>query len=117
MELIIANLLRGGVLLSAMVVLAGGVLFLVRHGADHPEYGVFRGEPENLRSLKGIADDIFLLHSRGVIEMGILLLVATPVARVALSLIWFLEQRDYTYVIITLIVFIIILLSLAGVIS
>src|SRR5208282_1891895 len=114
MELIIANLLRGGVLLSALVVVAGGVLYLVRHGAEHPNYGVFRGEPADLRSLRGITGDVLLLHSRGVIEMGILLLLATPVARVALSLYWFLRQPDHTYVIVTLTVFILLLLSPGG---
>lgn len=117
MELIIAILLRGGVLLSALVVVAGGGLYLVRHGAEHPNYGAFRGEPADLRSLRGITGDVLLLHSRGVIEMGILLLLATPVARVALSFYWFLRQRDHTYVIVTLIVFILLLLSLAGLIS
>jgi uncharacterized membrane protein len=116
MELIIAILLRGGVLISSLVVVAGGVLYLVRHGAEHPNYGVFRGEPADLRSLHGIAGDVLSLHSRGVIEMGILLLLATPVARVALSLYWFLRQRDHMYVIVTLIVLILLLLSLAGVI-
>jgi uncharacterized membrane protein len=116
MEQIIANLLRGGVLLSALVVVAGGVLYLLRHGAEHPNYGVFHGEPADLRSLRGIAGDVLLLHSRGVIEMGILFLLATPVARVAFSLYGFLRQRDHMYAIVTLIVLILLLLSLAGVI-
>lgn len=114
MELIIANLLRGGVLLSALVVVAGGILYLLRHGAEHPNYGVFHGEPADLRSLRGIAGDVLSLHSRGVIEMGILLLLATPIVRVALSFYWFLRQRDHLYVVVTLIVFILLLLSLAG---
>lgn len=112
MELIIAYLLRGGVILSAVFVLAGGVLYLIRHGTDFPCYGVFRGEPSDLRNLRGIISNASTLRSRGLIAFGLLLLIATPVARVGFSILAFLQQRDRTYVLVTLIVFVLLLYSL-----
>jgi uncharacterized membrane protein len=50
--------------------------------------------------------------SRGVIQLGLLLLVATPVARVIFSVFAFARQRDFTYVVITLIVLGVLLFSL-----
>jgi uncharacterized membrane protein len=114
MDRIISILLRSGVLISALVVLAGGILYLILHGAALPQYGVFRGEPADLRSLSGIVKDVLAFKSRGIIQFGLLLLVATPVARVAFSILAFALQRDRTYVIITLIVLGILLYSLTG---
>ena len=114
MDRIISILLRSGVLISALVVLAGGILYLILHGAALPQYGVFRVEPADLRSLSGIVKDVLAFKSRGIIQFGLLLLVATPVARVAFSILAFALQRDRTYVIITLIVLGILLYSLTG---
>jgi uncharacterized membrane protein len=111
---IISILLRSGVLISALVVLTGGILYLVRYGAALPQYAVFRGEPPDLRSLSGIVKDVLAFKSRGLIQFGLLLLVATPVARVAFSIFAFALQRDRTYVIITLIVLGVLLYSLTG---
>ncbi len=111
---IISILLRSGVLLSATVVLAGGIFYLIRYGATLPAYGLFRGEPANLRSVSGILTEALSFHTQGVIQLGLLLLVATPVARVGFSIIAFALQRDRTYVIITLIVLSVLLYSLVG---
>jgi len=53
-------------------------------------------------------------HPRSIIQLGLLLLIATPVARVAFSVLAFAWQRDRTYVIVTLIVFAILIYSLTG---
>jgi len=114
MHQIISILLRSGVLISALMVLVGGIFYLIRCGTSLPEYGVFRGEPADLRSVSGILKDVLALECRGIIQFGLLLLVATPVARVAFSIFAFALQRDRTYVIITLIVLGVLLYSLAG---
>jgi len=114
MDRVISFILRSGVLISALVVLGGGILYLVRHGAALPQYAVFRGEPADLRSLSGIVKDVLAFKSRGIIQFGLLLLVATPVARVAFSILAFALQRDRTYVIITLIILGVLLYSLTG---
>jgi uncharacterized membrane protein len=100
----LARVLRAGVLLSAAVVACGGVVFLARHGLEQPSYHVFRGEPMPLRSVRGIVTDALQPHGRGLIQLGLLLLIATPIARVVFSVAGFVRQRDWLYVVITLIV-------------
>ena len=113
-EQVMGNLLRAGVILAASVVLVGGIFYLIRYGAISPDYRVFRGEPANLRSVSGILADAIELHSRGLIQLGLLMLVATPVARVMFSVFAFMRQHDRTYVVLTLIVFALLIYSLAG---
>jgi uncharacterized membrane protein len=114
MEQIIGNLLKIGVIIAAVMVLVGGVFYLLHYGTTSPDYRVFRGEPSDLRSLSGIVTDTLSLRSRGIIQIGLLLLIATPVARVVFSVFAFALQRDYTYVIVTLIVLGALMYSLAG---
>jgi len=113
-ENIVGNLLRAGVLLSAVVVVFGGVLYLLKYGHAPADYRIFRGEPTDLKSVSGIVRDAFTLHSRGIIQLGLLLLIATPVARVAFSIFGFAEERDRMYVAFTVIVLLILLYSLIG---
>lgn len=113
-ERIIGNLLRWGVIAAAAVVQFGAILYLVRHGAETPQYGVFRGEPENLRSIPGILAGVLEFRGRSVIQLGLLLLIATPVARVAFSMVAFALQRDRLYVVLTGIVLAVLTFSLAG---
>jgi uncharacterized membrane protein len=113
-ETLIGTLLRTGVILAASVVLLGAILYLVRHGHEVPHYAAFHGEPERLKSVSGIIHGAFSLSGSAVIELGLLLLIATPVARVAFSAVAFAIERDYMYVVITLIVLGILLYSLLG---
>ena len=112
-ERVIGTLLRWGVILAAAVVLAGGVMYLARYGSTIPDYRVFRGEPSDLRNVSGIVTGAVSWHSRGLILFGLLLLIATPVARVAFSVVAFALQRDRAYVVVTLIVLAVLLYSLA----
>ncbi len=113
-ELLLGRLLQVGVALSAAVVLAGGAVYLVRHGGARPHYGRFVGEPAELRSVTGILHAAAAGRGRAVIQLGLLLLIATPVARVAFSLFAFLRERDRAYVLITSFVLALLLVSLAG---
>ncbi|MBZ5516001.1 MAG: DUF1634 domain-containing protein [Acidobacteriia bacterium] len=114
MEVIIGTLLRAGVVAAAVVVLAGAAVYLVRHGAAAPHYAVFQGEPTDLRTPSGILADAATLQGRGIIQLGLLILLATPVARVAFSVFAFAMERDSLYVVVTLIVLAVLVLSLAG---
>ncbi|MFB3827222.1 MAG: DUF1634 domain-containing protein [Bryobacteraceae bacterium] len=114
LELTIGKLLRWGVILSAAVVQAGGIAYLIAHGWEPAAYRVFHGEPEHLRSVGGILRGVLHLHSTSVIQLGLLILIATPIARVAVSLVAFAVERDRTYVAITALVLGILLYSLAG---
>lgn len=113
-ELLLGRLLQVGVGIAGFVVLAGGVLYLIRHGGGRPHYGTFVGEPVELRSLPGIFGAATAMRARGIIQFGLLLLIATPVARVAFSLFAFLRERDRAYALITAFVLVLLLLSLAG---
>ncbi len=113
-EVIIGTLLRTGVILAASVVLIGGVLYLKRHGHEVPNYTSFHGEPEDLKSPAEIVRGVLGGSARAIIQLGLLLLIATPVARVLFSAIAFAFERDSMYVVITLIVLAILLYSLFG---
>ena len=113
-EVIIGRLLRTGVTLAAAVVLFGGILYLVRHGHEVPNFATFHGEPESFKSPRAIFHGALALSARAIIQLGLLLLIATPVARVAFSAVAFAIERDYMYVVITLIVFAVLLFSLLG---
>jgi uncharacterized membrane protein len=113
-EVIVGNLLRTGVLLSGAVVLCGAIIYLARHGLSPADYHVFRGEPTDLRSIGGIIRNAAGWHGRGIIQLGLLLLIATPVARVAFAVYGFAAERDRMYVAFTLIVLAVLLYSLIG---
>jgi uncharacterized membrane protein len=111
-EVIIGALLRTGVILAATVVLFGGVLYLARHGHEVPNYTTFHGEPESLKSVRDIVHGALGGSARAIIQLGLLLLIATPVARVVFSAVAFAVERDNMYVVITLIVLGVLLYSL-----
>lgn len=116
LQVLLGNALRAGVLAAAGLVLIGGIIYLVRHGGESPHtlYQVFRGQPSDLRSIGGIVGDALSARGRGVIQLGLLLLIATPIMRVALSLFGFWKQRDWTYVLVTATVLTLLLYSLFG---
>jgi len=116
MELVIGNLLRVMVTISAAFVAVGGALYLIRHGLEAPDYGVFDGVPKNLRSLRDVISVAGGMKSVGIIQIGLLLLIATPVARVIFSVFAFLIERDSLYAVVASIVLAVLLLSLTGVI-
>lgn len=114
LEVVVGNLLRAGVMLSAFVVVIGAAVYLMRHGHSPVEFQLFRGEPAELRSIWGILHAAFTMRGRGIIQLGLLLLIATPVARVAFSIFGFAKERDYMYVAFTTTVFLILLYSMFG---
>jgi uncharacterized membrane protein len=113
-ETIVGNLLRAGVSLAGAVVVLGGIVFLLRHGRAIPHYKIFVGEPFELRTVSGIVRHAASFRGRNVIQLGLLMLIATPVARVAFSVIAFALERDRLYIGVTLIVLTVLLFSLAG---
>ena len=106
MDEVIAQLLRAGVVLSAGLVLGGGIWYLAA-SADHaPEFSQFHPVVRGLGSLSA-------LHgSEKMIMAGLLTLIATPVARVVFSVVAFSVERDRMYVWITLAVLTVLLYSI-----
>lgn len=113
-ERVIGNLLRVGLLIATAVVLLGGAIYLTRHGHELPSYRIFHGEPAQLRSIAGIVEMAQDWLGRGFIQLGLLLLLATPVARVAFSVFAFVQQGDRFYVGVTLVVLAVLLYSILG---
>jgi uncharacterized membrane protein len=114
LERIVASLLRTGVALSAGTVLAGGICYLIHHGSQLAAYHNFSGEPETYTRVPAIVSAVWRWDCLAVVQFGLLILVATPVARVAFSLAAFAVEKDHTYVIVTAIVLAILMFSLIG---
>ena len=106
------SLLRFGVLTAALLVLIGGVLFFIRHPNEIFDYSTFKGEPPRFRQVHLIIQEALNFRGRDIIQLGLLVLIATPVARVIFSLVGFLLERDWVYVAITFIVLVILFISL-----
>jgi uncharacterized membrane protein len=113
MDELMGLLLRCGVILAACIVLVGGMIYLARYPRPS-DYRVFRGETENLRTIPGIFGEAVAFHGRGLIQLGLLVLIATPISRVTFSVFAFCSQRDWKYVFFTIIVLAILLYSLLG---
>jgi uncharacterized membrane protein len=108
----ISVLLKAGVILAGSVTLVGGIVFLIRYWNDPANYRTFHSQPRVDRILTEIVAGAVHGRARSIIQLGMLLLIATPVARVAFSLVGFLWERDRTYVLVTGIVLAILLYSI-----
>jgi uncharacterized membrane protein len=113
-ERLLSVVLRSGVLIAGSVVLIGGIYFVVRHAGEPADYRTFRSEPSVDRLLHEIVAAAFHLRARSIIQLGIVLLIATPIARVIFSLFGFALERDRAYVVITAIVLAVLLFSLVS---
>jgi uncharacterized membrane protein len=113
-ETLIANLLRAGVVIAALVVIAGAIPYLGAHPRARVSFRTYHGEPDALKTVHGILAYAFTGHARGFMQLGLLLLIATPIARVAFSAIAFAIEGDRMYVVFTLIVLAVLLYSLFG---
>jgi uncharacterized membrane protein len=113
-EQLVGNLLRIGVFIAAVVAILGGIAYLLQHGGTRPDYAIFHGEPAALRSLTGIVTGAIALDRASVVQLGIILLIATPIARVLFTLVAFAVRRDWLYVIVSGIVLVLLGFSLLG---
>jgi|tagenome__1003787_1003787.scaffolds.fasta_scaffold20979295_3 uncharacterized membrane protein len=111
-EQIVSVILRTGVLVSGTVVLLGGVFFLASHGREQVDYHKFHVQPAPDRLVHEIVAGAFGLRARSIIQLGVLLLVATPIVRVGFSIVGFVLEGDRLYVAITSLVLAILLYSL-----
>jgi len=112
MESIMGRLLQVGVLLAATVVLVGGVMYLFAHAGAAANYRVFAARPVALRHPAALLNGIARGDASAIIELGILLLVATPICRVIFAVIAFALERDRLYVAISLTVLAVLLFGM-----
>lgn len=105
MPIVISYLLRTGVIAAAIITLTGGIIYLVHSGQSQVNYSNFQSNPIKLENIKNIVESAAAGDFNAILQIGIFVLIATPVARVFFSIFAFLLERDYLYVILTLIVF------------
>ncbi len=108
-----ARLLRVGVLAASAAVLVGGVLFLLGRGGTPVSYRVFA--PDAPRSAAGLRVGLAHLDPAALIQLGVLVLIATPVARVVFAAASFAGERDWFYLAVSLIVLSVLLFGFARV--
>lgn len=114
-EQLVGQLLRYGVLTASLVALLGGVYYLIAKGTSPvPAYGKFIGERNGYTTYGGILRGALALHPAEVIQLGVLLLIATPILRIAFSLIGFVMEKDKLYIGITLLVLTVMMTSIFG---
>jgi uncharacterized membrane protein len=112
MERTIGRLLRWGVSISSAIVLLGAICFLHRHSHEPASFHAFQVTAPMYRSIAGTAIAAAQFDCRAVIQVGLLFLIATPIARVAFSLVAFGVERDWIYVAVTSVVLAILVSSL-----
>ena len=98
LDLSVAGMLRIGLSISAVVVLGGGAMLLRHPLVATPNYFQYHAGDPALRSVTGILQGAIDLAPRSVIQLGLLLLIATPVARVLFCIVGFARQRNLLYV-------------------
>lgn len=114
-ERLIAQLLKAGVVAAAATVLLGGVLAIARTGGrPRPDLSRFDAASSALLPHGDLVRGLWHLDSTAWIQVGLVILVATPVLRVAVSAYAFVRQRDWTYVVITLAVLAVLTYGLLG---
>ena len=111
-EHLVGGTLRTGVMLAAVVAGVGGIDYLSQHRADPASYGTFVESPAAMRSISGVLHGALSLGSEWLIAVGILLLIATPIVRVALLVFVFAIERDALYVALSALVLTVLLVSL-----
>jgi uncharacterized membrane protein len=118
-ELIVASVLRYGVALSLALIAVGVALMFATGstgyaGSLDPAVLLGPGGPGTIawpHSLAAVASGLLAGRPYALIVCGLLLLIATPVIRVAISVVTFAVERDYQYALITLVVLGVLVLS------
>jgi uncharacterized membrane protein len=116
LEQAIGRMLQIGVTVAALVVLAGGLAYLLQSGGSTiggsgPDYQHFQGAPAPLETVSGIVAGTMRLDAQSAIGFGILLLIATPICRVIFGVVGFAILRDRLYTAVSVIVLVILLYS------
>ncbi len=115
-ELLISNLLRVGVGLSVLLIATGTVVSFARHPAflrsSKELHQLVHPQAPFPHTLQGVATGLKRCDGQAIVALGLILLIATPVMRVLISVIAFLQEHDRLYTFITLTVFCLLMLSM-----
>lgn len=93
-ESCLSNCIQTGIILSASVIMIGMIMLFVMGTSGYPP-NVFP------ITLTQVFTGLLALKPAAVITTGIILLILTPLVRVGLSVIFFLKEKDFQYVLIT----------------
>lgn len=106
----IGNALRIGVTAACTIAIVSGLYYLIMHGGEPmPDYSTFNPEPASYSTFTGILGGVLKLAAKDWIQLGVVVLMLTPIIRVVLSIVDFARQHDWLYVTITAIVLLIII--------
>lgn len=111
MEMFIGRMLRVGVFTACIVAVLGGVLYVVQYGGNSVDFSEFTTAMA-VESIGEVINGVLVLDAVSVIQLALLILLATPILRVVFSILAFMIERDYLYVFITLVVLIIIVFNI-----
>ncbi len=116
---LIGNTLRWGVILACLLATIGGVYYLMQHGlAPVPDYRHFdatsAAAQTQFTTLNGLWQGILHGDAASCVQVGVIVLILTPIARVVLSLFDFIVEQDWLYVAITAIVLTVIISNSLG---
>ncbi len=111
-QIIVATLLRIGVIVSVLFVLVGGVVYLYQQQGQQVALGTFRPELNPYTSIRGIVEGLRVLEGLAIVQLGVVLLIFTPIARIVFSIFGFLIEKDWLYVFIGFLILCIISASL-----
>jgi uncharacterized membrane protein len=106
------RLLQIGVLAAAAVMLIGGFIYLFVKPEPLPDYRHFHSSVESIRSIPRMFRHAFLGDAAALIQVGTLIMIATPVARVVFAVYAFGRRHDLLYVGISSIVLVLLLYGL-----
>ena len=111
MQQLVGNTLRIGVSLACLVAFEGGLLYLIHHGGESFDISMYKdfsyahaSQHADYTTLRGIWAGLTSFTAIGWIQTGVLILILTPIMRVALSLVDFIKERDWLYAVITAVV-------------
>ena len=111
LEIAMGQMLRIGVTVAALVVFAGGVLYLWQNRGVVPDYQHFHGAASEYEHVASIFSGAMHLDSRSLIEFGLLLLIATPIGRVVFGVVGFAKMKDWLYAVVSAMVLAVLLFS------
>jgi uncharacterized membrane protein len=111
MEITMSLILAAGMMISVLLVLLGATLYLLQHGSDLMSYQLAQDENFSA-SVRLIIDSALSLTPFGLIELGLLVLVATQAIRVGMLVGFYALMRDYAFSLISLFILGVLLYSL-----
>jgi uncharacterized membrane protein len=115
LQRVISIALRTGVTVASVIGIVGGMLFLARHGAQPVSFRLFDGTNSPYASVTAVGKALnsgdHSTRDLAIAQLGIVVLLLTPIIRVALSIVGFLMERDRAYVVITSVVLVTLMAS------